>query len=360
MLPEQVEKSRLFGAYDTLSESCYDPRFLTLSTCLGRGSVYGISVSDMPRIANKVLDSVGFLYRTYDEAKKHAKIGGTCFLVGQQIVLDGVGYNAYVPYAVTNRHVVWAKGAPVIRINRRDGNPPEIIDKECDQWYPHPEGDDIAVLPLFDRVDQAIHKISYANTDQFITGAFISDNDLGIGDEVFMSGRFINHQGKFHNQAAARFGSISMMPEPILNNGIGKYQLSYAVEMRSRTGFSGSPVFAYRKPWTVLWPTKTSDFIGLLGVNWGYILDDDGENTWLNGVVPAWKIIETLEIPELKEYQKVVSETYRTSMQDKNSGGAVPAAASAALATDENPHHLEDFSRLVDVAARKRSRDDQS
>jgi hypothetical protein len=358
MFLEQVEKSCLAGPYDAPYEICYDPRFLTLSTCLGRGVVCGISESDMPRITDKVLDTVAFLYRTHDEAEKHAKIGGTCFLVGRQVVLDGVGYKKYVPYAVTNRHVVWDKGAPVIRVNRRDGNRPNIIDRECDQWHVHPEGDDIAITPLFHEIDQAIHKISYTNTDQFVTIGFISHSDLGVGDEVFMSGRFVNHQGRVYNQAAARFGSISMMPEPIFNKGIRKDQLSYAVEMRSRTGFSGSPVFAYRTPSTILWPMKIANFMGLLGVNWGYILDEDGENTWLNGVVPAWKIMETLETPELKEHQRLASDAYRASLQDKS--GAVPASASAPLASDENPNHLEDFSRLVGMAARKRPQGDQS
>ncbi len=50
---------------------------------------------------------------------------------------------------------------------------------------------------------------------------------------------------------------------------------------------------------------RNNSFWALLGVNWGYIHDEDGENSWLNGVVPAWKILEVLETaPLLAEHAK--------------------------------------------------------
>jgi hypothetical protein len=83
-------------------------------------------------------------------------------------------------------------------------------------------------------------------------------------------------------------------------------ELSYAVEMRSRTGFSGSPVRVYRTDATNISVIHPVHFLhGLLGINWGYINDPEtGENTWLNGVIPAWKIIETLETPALEKKHK--------------------------------------------------------
>ncbi len=47
-------------------------------------------------------------------------------------------------------------------------------------------------------------------------------------------------------------------------------------------------------------PKEAEHMWGLLGVNWGYVPDEEGENTWLNGVVPAWKITELLDSPPLK------------------------------------------------------------
>ena len=58
----------------------------------------------------------------------------------------------------------------------------------------------------------------------------------------FMIGRFLNHQGtKDKIVPAVRFGNISVMLEIIWNSTVNKDQLSFSVEMRSRTGFSGSP-----------------------------------------------------------------------------------------------------------------------
>ena len=104
-----------------------------------------------------------------------------------------------------------------------------------------------------------------------------------------------------------------MMAEPITNPAIGKDQESFAVEMRSRTGFSGSPVMVYRTPLSSIEDgLKYVKFTGLLGVNWGYILDEETqENTWLNGVVPAWKILEMLDMPAVKGYQNKGEQKYR-------------------------------------------------
>ena len=63
-----------------------------------------------------------------------------------------------------------------------------------------------------------------------------------------MIGRFLNHQGtKDKIVPAVRFGNISVMLELIWNSTVSKDQLSFAVEMRSRTGFSGSPAAGSRR-----------------------------------------------------------------------------------------------------------------
>ena len=132
-----------------------------------------------------------------------------------------------------------------------DGGKPDVIDLDQHQWIVHPDGDDLAVASVFRKVMIGIHRHSHIPTQQLLTRAMAQDYEVGIGDEVLMIGRFINHQGRLHNQPAVRFGSISVMDRPISNSAIGQDQLSYSVEMRSRTGFSGSPVAVYRTPNTV-------------------------------------------------------------------------------------------------------------
>jgi hypothetical protein len=131
-------------------------------------------------------------------------------------------------------------------------------------------------------------------------------------------------------------------------------QESIAVEMRSRTGFSGSPVAVYRTPATVISveiPREYYEFWALLGVNWGYILDEDGENTYLNGVVPSWKILELLEEPRLKAKQKEAEAKLRDHhAKDKSS---VAQSFAAPPVADANPKHREDFNSLLGAAVRK-------
>ena len=261
----------------------------------------------MPRIADKNLNGLAFLFRTAEEAKARAQLGGSAFFIGRTIPgSDGQPKGrSYVPYLISNRHVVWNAGACVVSLNRRDGNAPDVVDIDQAEWQVHPGNADLAAVCMLGRFDMATHRVAFLRDHTFLTKEFMQSADVGVGDEVFMIGRFINHQGAVHNKPAVRFGSLSMMLEPLWNNALQRDEDSFAVEMRSRTGFSGSPVVVYRTVSTVLTdvPEDHRDFHRLLGVNWGYVLDENGENTWLNGVVPAWKIDELLKVPELQRQQ---------------------------------------------------------
>lgn len=210
------------------------------------------------------------------------------------------------------------------------------------------------------------HRYATIENTWLVTPEYMNTVEIGVGDEVFMIGRFINHQGQKENRASARFGSISMMLENIWVQQDRRYQESFAVEMRSRTGFSGAPVAVYRTAATTLADTKHNDFWGILGVNWGYILDEQGENTWLNGVVPAWKVIDLLEYTNLKKqheqherafHDKVAAHEKKMAelKKPKGSSGIEQAFAgeSGLDANGANPKHREDFTRLVNAAARK-------
>lgn len=264
---------------------------------------FGISAT-MPRIPDEMLHGVAFLYQTKEQAAQHERVGGTGFLVSRFAprASEAFGYRANIPFLISNRHVVWNSGCSVARFNRRDGGG-KILNFGPENWVVHPDGDDVAAVCVFPMLDRVKDEITAGNFENLITEEIVSKSDLGVGDDVYMMGRFINHQGRKTIRPAVRFGNISMMPEMIGNRAINQDQLSYAVEMRSRTGFSGSPVVVYRQEGTSLkeLPEGHDTGWGILGINWGYILDEDGENTWLNGVVPAWKIVEVLKTPEMEE-----------------------------------------------------------
>ena len=96
--------------------------------------------------------------------------------------------------------------------------------------------------------------------------------------------------------------------------------------MRSRTGFSGSPVFVYRTPGSNIKESVEhgqsyfgEGFLFLLGINWGgfnekWELVDEGVEaegaSTINLVIPAWRITEMLEreefVKQREEDEKVM------------------------------------------------------
>jgi hypothetical protein len=73
----------------------------------------------------------------------------------------------------------------------------------------------------------------------------VAAEGIGPGEDVFMVGRFMDHDGGAINQPAVRFGNISTMPANIKQpNGV--IRPCYCIDLHSRAGFSGSPVYAFR------------------------------------------------------------------------------------------------------------------
>jgi hypothetical protein len=327
----------------------------------------------MPRIADDLARAVAFLYPTVEAAERNERIGGAGFLAGKPIEgeNDSNGFPYYLIYAVSNFHVVWSARSPVIRLSRRDGQK-LIVPLEKTDWVPHPDGDDLAVAFLSDHpaMDGAIQHLRFIETQKYLRPDQIDEYDVGLGDDVFMFGRFVNHQGDANSLVqAVRFGSVSAGPSPIWNPAINEAMPSFAVEMRSRTGFSGSPVAIYRtesnNPFSAVLPEPR--FWRLIGVNWGYILEEDTrENTWLNGVVPAWRILELLEVPTLRDKHDAMSENFRRWKHQLKNDGATPAAVgptkveAAPPANGANPNAREDFTRLLGAAVRTPEPKDQT
>lgn len=270
----------------------------------------------MARIPDQFIGCVFFLYPSIDDAKAGNERGATGFFVASDWRSDTQRRHVY---AVTNKHcIIQCPASVVIRATNSDGNI-EFIESSPTDWKHSPE-QDISVLPisqdkagLFQYVSDGlfVDRENFDNKEGQPTG-------LGPGDKVFMIGRFISHDGKTLNHPSARFGNISMNAAPIRHPG-GYDQESIAVEMRSISGYSGSPAFAY---WEFggahlqgIGRTFLNSFLGLLGVNWGHIpmklpvLDEDGRksagghyvisHTSMACVVPAWRLRELMESPAL-------------------------------------------------------------
>ena len=78
-----------------------------------------------------------------------------------------------------------------------------------------------------------------------VTPEIITNESIGCGDEVFLTGLFSNHSGQQRNIPIIRIGNIACMPEePVQTKALGAID-AYLVEARSIGGLSGSPVFVH-------------------------------------------------------------------------------------------------------------------
>jgi hypothetical protein len=255
-------------------------------------------------------------------------------------------------YVVTNAHVIRKTSSPVIRLNRIDGGV-ECIETGSDEWEKHPHGDDVAVYPL--RGDWRQVALNYFHLDKFVTPALIGDEDIGIGDDTMMIGRFTSHEGKQRNTPAVRFGNIAMMPREAIISKEGIAQESFLVEIRSLPGYSGSAVILFsagvgpgstdmsmrrkgqKRPTgqeldllegmarlESMKPFLAPKGPYLLGIDWCHlhnrapVRNKEGEieenecfvqeNTGMAGVVPAWKIADVINCERFREMRQIIDE----------------------------------------------------
>ena len=225
----------------------------------------------MPRIPPKLLDNVIYLYKTRADAEACSDIGGTGFIVSLPAVKSGREFR----YFVTNWHVAVRDGFSVVRVDKIDGAT-DYFEYNSVDWHFLPKFD-IAVVPVV--ISGSMHKVVVLPQDIFLTLERKNHEKIGPGDDVFMVGRFIAHQLLDQSVTAVRFGHISMDPAPVLqSNGI--HADTYCIDLRSRSGYSGSPVFVYRTPGYDLeealgiggeakFLMSGTNHLSLLGIHWG-------------------------------------------------------------------------------------------
>jgi hypothetical protein len=189
------------------------------------------------------------------------------------------------------------------------------------------------------------HKFIFIPSSLFITREVISSLNVGLGDEVYMVGRFVHHEGVRQNSPAIRSGIIAVMADE--NEGIdcpraGRHheQEAFLVEMRSISGFSGSPVifrmplrdFEMMRVQRYLEPEADNFVPGpwLLGINSGcflmydkvYEVSSTGDrietqyearsHSGFSIVIPAWRLEKLLKLPEFVEMRdRIDKETTR-------------------------------------------------
>jgi len=297
----------------------------------------------MPLMLPGTLECSVYLYRSQKDAKAGVGSGGSGFLVE----MPSVSYPDDIThiYAVTASHVI-ERGYTVVRFNTKDGAT-DFHDVGKSAWTPHQDGDDVAVSKIlttytdqFDIAPVSIDKFLPALCYGLARDGFYS---VTPGREVYMVGRFINHDGTQRNSPSVRFGHIAMMadandkvrqPQRKINGEVRDFdQESFLVDILSIGGYSGSPVFVYFPH-----DSKTDEGFTefLLGVLWGTvpeykpILDQNNKellagwrvesDTSMAGVVPAWRLRNLLENHEdlksqRKEEDRIINEKRKTQAQ---------------------------------------------
>jgi hypothetical protein len=348
----------------------------------------------MPKLGQykDILKTVVFLYENEDDARAGVNIGGTGFLIS-------IGSRRY-PNEVRHTHVVtnWhvavsgAPSCPVVRINTKSGKP-KIIDYDPSQWFFVPGGPDVAVSPPFEWLNDEYDAVPFDGKSWLLTSEEEIKQDIGAADDIFMIGRFVDYSGEETNTPALRFGHISIFDAKI-EQPTGYKGRSIVADMHSRTGFSGSPVIVYRTmgsafidppPKKGMILTGGGHYISLLGILWGQFPEEwelkrssassgvlrnasivtDGEYvkglSGMSCIVPAAEIIKVMLRPGLEQMRSDF-ENGRIEAIRAASRAPRPEAATkksdAHPASDANPNHREDFTRLLGAAARKPPQED--
>jgi len=281
------------------------------------------------RVPDVVLRSVAFIGDATDEES-----------VGLSGDLRGTGFFVCVPfkssqlstyrmaYFVTAGHVAKALSDKWIYflVNKRGGGITTMVPLST-HWLTHPTDKtaDVAVLPLELNPDADIKCISLM--DNFVRPFDFNSQNVGVGDEVFITGLFTQAPGQSRLMPIVRHGNIAMLPTEQIQTELG-YADVYLVEARSIGGLSGSPVFVRSADFRSegLDSTRGMKLLGLMHGHWDIresemnkpsIIHDRqrGVNLGIAMVVPSDKIWETINSPHSTEWMNIMESKHMERSQ---------------------------------------------
>jgi hypothetical protein len=318
------------------------------------------------RIDNDLRRCVVFLGYEDDTPNKG---GIQCVGTGFLFHYKGMGY------LVTVKHV--AKQLDdnpfIVRINRSNMMV-ENLHADYIKWAYHPDNSvDVAVVESHFGVGEYASLYLRKN----IVSEIGKDN-IGIGDMCYTIGLFRLMYGQGRNLPIVHSGNIAMFPGdervPVKDRLTGETEFveAYLVEAQTLDGLSGAPVFA--RP-TLEFPVGRDDRKGILGSilplknvyligiwqgAWNAppdkILSAEIETgkivrvpVGMGVVVPITKLIELLELPELKKRRETIIKA-----------NIHAADLDAVIPDTENPQHKEEFNSLITAAVKKKSPTDET
>lgn len=330
---------------------CIDQRF-------GSGDRYHLTApKDIAmRVPDEIRKSVLFIGVKEDLPEWEWK--GTAYLIAvpdahhvftDPVEFKGKPYHATISYPfmflATARHVAEKLEGKdfALRTNKLDGSI-AILEGHADQkWWYHPTEKQYvdAAVAVFFPPNLRDLDINWIGIDSFVDKQIIQEVDLGVGDEVFLTGLFTEVLETTSNIPIVRMGNLAMVPGERIPFKDGRLIDAYLVESRSVGGLSGSPVFVretirvdagikFRPDFklnTVNSPTPEIDgmehlylhgvgriyFLGSMIGHWdaptGFRLPEkEAVNMGISPVVPAHKIKEIITQPGLRDMIRNMNE----------------------------------------------------
>lgn len=236
-------------------------------------------------------------------------------------------------YLVTVAHVAKLLGGDpfVFRINNKDGSSLLCCFDDV-VWHYHPdENVDVAVMEIDDDLP-AGHAGRFVPQEMLASPETVVHEEIGVGDFCYTVGLFRLLAGNQRNLPVVHTGHIALLPgdEKVpfsdrTGSGNTRHVEAYLVESQSLSGLSGAPVFVRPSLYWALDPRVISERkskdrsyvqvprqdLFLLGIWQGawdapadqVIAADRGGDVrvplGIGVVVPTFKLVELLNIPEL-------------------------------------------------------------
>lgn len=308
-----------------------------------------------------------------------------CQGTGFFLSYEGVGY------LVTARHVAKVLGDVGwgVRLNRKDGGSTSI-NAENVRWTYHSDPNvDLAVTNFGLRPDVAPdYEIFWVQNDWLLTDARLQHHLIGPGDPCYTIGLFHLLTGAKRNLPVVHTGNLALMPGDELvpikdwdDETKTRFVRAYLVESQSMPGLSGSPVFVRpsfalnglelnmrdgtREMDAAIMTRDRCLLLGVFQAAWQakpseIIAVDRGRPVvvpvGMGVVVPAQRIVEICEMPELKNPRDEFLSQQALPVAATPASLPPPVKAKSEPPTTEikgDEKHRERFTALLDEAVGK-------
>lgn len=284
------------------------------------------------RVRDDLLDCCFFIgAKTATSGREQYQYGGTGFFVSVPTTVLPQQHYIYLVTALHNTVNAANAGSPHIRLNTKTSG---TLDLPV-QWewlYPENDGADVAVAewPAEQLRDKPEVDYRHIPSSMFVTLETIEDYEIGVGEEIVITGLFTSRSGRQRNLPIVRTGILSRMADEPLVDDYGNQYPALLAEVRSIGGLSGSPVFA------VVEAARSKSFdptgisprqllleregllVGMVRGHWNYDLgpsyadyvtdDHDTLNSGIAIITPIGEVQAIIERPDVVK-QRIAYET---------------------------------------------------